>query len=107
MRPRRNFRFTPDKTQIFVAVGFRYDQPQSLEYVQYKDPESVRELVYRLLTMEDGADIISIRRVYLVPPIEHKTEDPQEKIVQGVPIGHSYDECGRLVFENNPQEKIT
>ena len=80
MRPRRNFRFTPDKTQIFAAVGFRYDQPQSIEYAQYKAPESVRDLVFHLLTMEDGADIISIRRVYLVPPIEHKTDDEQQKV---------------------------
>ena len=80
MRPRRNFRFTPDKTQIFAVVGFRYDQPQSISYNQYKDPESVQSTVYGLLKMEDGADIISIRRVYLVPPIEHKTDDEQQKV---------------------------
>ena len=80
MKPYRNFRFTPDKKQIFAIVGFRYDQPQSIDYSQYKEAESVRDMVFRLLTMEDGADIISIRRVYLNPTVETETKDEQEKI---------------------------
>jgi len=72
MKPHRNFRFK-NKTEMFACVGFRYDQPQSIEYVQRKDAKSIVATVQRLLEMEDGADVISIRRVYL----EHdKTEKP-------------------------------
>ena len=63
MKPVRHFRFT-NKKECFAIVGFRYDQPSSIEYAQYKEPQSVARTVERLLTME-GADVISIRRVYL------------------------------------------
>lgn len=71
MKPNRNFRFK-NKTEIFAVVGFRYDSPTSIEYDQRKNPESVADIVRRLLSMENGADIISIRRVYLekVPEME-------------------------------------
>jgi hypothetical protein len=75
MKPRRDFRFA-GKKEIFACVGFRYDQPQSIEYNQFKKAESVAGMVHRLLTMENGADIISIRRVYLLPESEPKTNDP-------------------------------
>lgn len=80
MKPIRNFQFR-GKKEIFAIVGFRYDNPSSIDYRQFKDPESVGEMVFRLLTMENGADIISIRRVYLLQEEETKTEDQQGKIL--------------------------
>ena len=79
MKPIRNFQFR-NKKQIFACVGFRYDQPQSMDYRQFKDPESVRGMVFRLLTQEDGADVISIRRVYLAQDEQVEGEDPQSKL---------------------------
>lgn len=79
MKPIRDFRFK-GKKEVFAVVGFRYDRPSSIDYRQFKDPASVRDMVFRLLTMENGADIISIRRVYLPQEEEPKTEDPQETI---------------------------
>jgi hypothetical protein len=80
MRPTRDFRFQ-GKKEIFACVGFRYDQPQSIEYSQFKHAESVAEMVKRLLKMENGADIISIRRVYLLQEeFEPKTNDPEAKV---------------------------
>jgi len=63
MKPHRNFRLA-NKKQAFVLVGFRYDQMESLEYIQRKEPESISKAVDRLLS-EGAADVISIRRVYL------------------------------------------
>ncbi len=63
MRPHRNFRFK-DKKEMFAIVGFRYDEPTSLEYDQRKEAKSISEIVLRLLEKK-GADVISIRRVYL------------------------------------------
>jgi hypothetical protein len=78
MRPNRNFRFQ-NKKECFAVVGFRYDQPSSIEYDQYKEPESVAKTVARLLTMKDGADVISIRRVYLDQDSNEPVQDWKEK----------------------------
>ena len=78
MKPVRHFRFT-NKKECFAIVGFRYDQPSSIEYDQYKEPQSVARTVERLLTMEGGADIISIRRVYLDKDSEAPMMDWKEK----------------------------
>ena len=72
-RPHRNFRFK-NKTEAFVCVGFRYDEMNSLEYVQRKDVESIVENV-RILLKEKGADVISIRRIYLPPENQTETKD--------------------------------
>ncbi|MDG6910035.1 MAG: hypothetical protein JRM95_06220 [Nitrososphaerota archaeon] len=64
MKPFRDFKLK-GKREVFVVVGFRYDQMSSLEYDQYKRPESAAAAVQRLLTQDHGADVISIRRVYL------------------------------------------
>lgn len=77
MKPTRDFKFT-GKKEIFACVGFRYDAPSSLEYNQYKKAESVAAMVQRLLTMENGADVISIRRVYLAQEAEPQTQDEKE-----------------------------
>ena len=78
MRPKRDFRFQ-GKKEIFACVGFRYDQPSSLEYNQFKKAESVASMVLRLLTMEDGADVVSIRRVYLRQEEQEPTQDWKEE----------------------------
>jgi len=63
LKPSRNFRFK-NKKEIFAIVGFRYDQPSSLSYLQRVNPESIAAEVLSLLK-DAGADVISIRRVYL------------------------------------------
>ena len=79
MKPTRNFRFT-NKKEIFAVVAFRYDSPNSLAYSQYKDSESVRDFVYRMLDaggeLPNKADVISIRRVYLDQDAEPETHGP-------------------------------
>jgi hypothetical protein len=72
---------------MFACVGFRYDQPQSIEYVQRKDAKSIAAIVERLLEMENGADVISIRRVYLepsTPAIERVLETPLGPISKAI-----------------------
>jgi hypothetical protein len=66
MRPHRSFRFR-GKNQVFAVVGFRYDAPSSIDYQQFKMPDPASALVRRLLEMEEGAEVISIRRIYLTP----------------------------------------
>jgi len=82
MKPDRNFRLR-NKKEAFVLVGFRYDAMESMEYIQRKLPQPIMEAVGRLLS-KNGADVISIRRVYLdtneeLPEVTlHTTEKPQE-----------------------------
>lgn len=86
-KPSRHFRFR-NKKECFAIVGFRYDKPSSIEYDQYKEPQSVARTVERLLTVENGADIISIRRVYLDKdnePMQDWKEKEQELILAGTP----------------------
>ena len=71
MKPFRDFKLK-GKREVFVVVGFRYDQMSSLEYDQYKRPESAAAAVQRLLTQDHGADVISIRRAYLSLEEEEK-----------------------------------
>jgi hypothetical protein len=66
-KPHRNFRLK-NKKEAFVLVAFRYDSMESLEYIQRKEPDSITATANRLLKVspeEGGADVISIRRVYL------------------------------------------
>ncbi len=79
MKPFRDFRLK-GKREVFVVVGFRYDEMSSVEYDQYKRPESAAAAVQRLLTQERGADVISIRRVYLSAE-EGTFDDPKPQEV--------------------------
>ena len=79
MKPIRNFQFR-NKKEIFACVGFRYDNPTSLDYRQFKEAKSVALMVDRLLSMADGADIISIRRVYLPQDEPAPTDDIKELV---------------------------
>ncbi len=74
MKPNRNFRFR-NKKEMFACVGFKYDQPQSIEYIQRKEPKSIVAAVERLL--ENGADVISIRRVYL----DHELPETDKPVI--------------------------
>ena len=83
MKPDRNFRLA-NKKEAFILVGFRYDQMESLEYIQRKSKEPILEAVSRLLST-GAADVISIRRVYLDQevPIEDKNVNNSKVPIEG------------------------
>ena len=65
---------------MFAVVGFRYDQPSSLSYLQRVNPESIAAEVLSLLK-DAGADVISIRRVYL----DHDEPETPEPKLSAIP----------------------
>jgi len=53
---------------LFTIVAFRYNQKRSIMYVVAGDRMKIAQLVDKALG-EDGADVISIRRIYAEHPI--------------------------------------
>jgi len=56
------------KTVSYTIVAFRYDKKNSIRYKSFTEPVNVAKEVYGALTV-DGADVISVRRVYITCPI--------------------------------------
>jgi len=54
--------------EVYVLVAFRYDKKRSIKYETLPDEVRVAEEVFGALKL-DGADVISIRRVYEKCPI--------------------------------------